>query len=89
MVYLLFIMSFLVSFIALAVVLPGCVETYARYSRSKFVECPEEHKPAVIDVAAGLAATSSAFFPTIRKVRTCSLWPGKPPCHGRCLLQVR
>lgn len=73
MVYLLFIMSFLVSFLALALVLPTCVETYARYSRSKFVQCPEENKPAVVDIAAGLAATSSAFLPTIRKVRTCSL----------------
>ncbi len=81
-------LSFLVSLLAIALVLPGCVETYARYSRGRIVECPEEMKQATVSIAAGLAATTSAFLPTIRHIRECTLRGASPHCSHKCIYQL-
>jgi hypothetical protein len=89
MVFLWLVLSFAVSFAALAVVLPSIVETYARYCRTKIVVCPRLHRQAAITLSARLAALTSAFLPTILRIRDCNAWPEMKHCDRQCLSQVR
>jgi hypothetical protein len=85
----LFLLSFIVLFVALTVALPGVVEVYTRCRRGHFVVCPETQKQGAVVVSAGLAAASSALLPTKFRIKDCTLWPEQRPCSRRCLLQVR
>lgn len=85
----LFLLSFIVLFVALALVLPGAVEVYTRCRRGHFVICPETNKQGAVALSAGLAAVSSALLPTKLHIKDCTLWPEHRPCSRRCLLQIR
>lgn len=85
----LFLLSFIVVFIALTVALPGVVEVYTRCRRGHFVVCPETQKQGAVVLSAGLAAASSAFLSTKLRIRDCTLWPEQRPCSRSCLSQVR
>jgi len=85
----LFLLSFIVLFVALTVALPGCIETYTRYRRGHFVICPETQRQGAVVLSAGLAAASSALLTTHLHVKGCTLWPEQRPCSRRCLAQVR
>ncbi|MDH3253030.1 MAG: hypothetical protein OEM41_09580 [Ignavibacteria bacterium] len=89
MVLLWFVLSFAVSFAAVAIVLPSIVETYGRYCRTKIVLCPRLHREAAITVSARLAALTSVFLPTIIRIRDCNAWPEVKHCDRQCLSQVR
>lgn len=89
MVALVFVMSFIVSMVAFRIVLPAVFETYARYSRAKFVVCPEDRKQAAVSVHPGIAAATSAFVSPRLKIATCTLWPESGTCARRCLAQVQ
>lgn len=85
-----FFISLLVTFAALTVALPTCVEVYHRYRRSHFVQCPKTRREASVVVSPGVAAASSAFLPThIHFIKSCSLWPEYRRCGCRCLSQLR
>jgi hypothetical protein len=88
MVVFLFILSFLINFIAITVALPTIADTYRRYSRGKLVTCPEENRQATIAVSPKIAAISAVFAPKeIRVIRECSLWPAVQ-CSRACLAQL-
>ena len=89
MFFLWFALSCAVSLAAVAIVLPSCVETYMRYSRARFVICPENQKEATITLSARLAALTSAFLPTIVTVKDCNAWGDCRRCSMQCLTQVR
>lgn len=84
-----FLLSLFVTFIALTIALPGCVETYNRHRRGHFVECPHSGKQGAVMVSAGLAAASSALLPTRLHIKDCTLWPEHSRCSRRCLIQIR
>jgi hypothetical protein len=88
MIVFLFIISFLINFVAIVVAMPTIINTYQRYSRGKLVTCPEKQQQATIALAPKIAAVSAVFSPReIRIVRACSLWPYKK-CTRECTAQV-
>jgi hypothetical protein len=84
-----FFVSLTVTFLALLVSLPSCVELYHRYRRSHFVVCPENEQQGSVVVSAGLAAASSALMPIQLHIKDCTLWPEHKHCGRRCLRQIR
>lgn len=88
MVVFLFVLSFLVNFVAITMALPTVIDTYRRYSRGKLVTCPERNQQATIAVAPKIAAASAVFSPReIRIVKACSLWPDVH-CTRACTAQL-
>ena len=85
----LFLISFIVLFVALTVALPGCIETYTRCRRGHFVICPETQRQGAVALSPGLAAASSVLLTTKLHIKGCTLWPEQRPCSRRCLIQVR
>lgn len=89
MIIFLFILSFLVNFVAITVALPTIINTYQRYSRGKVVVCPEKNQQATIALAPKIAAVSAVFIPKeIRIIKDCSLWP-YVQCTRACRVQVQ
>jgi hypothetical protein len=66
---------------------PG-VRAYFTFRGKRLIICPETHKAAAVDVAAGDAAVG-AFFnePTLHLVE-CSRWPERQNCGQECLQQI-
>ncbi len=86
----LFVLSFIINFLAFTFVLPAIIETYKRYSRGKLVVCPEKKQEATIAFSAKIAAASSILLPNeIRIVKACSLWGEGLHCTRACAVQVR
>jgi hypothetical protein len=55
-------------------------EIYKRYSGSRLVACPEDQRPAVVNVDAGHAASTGLC--------DCTRWPERAGCDRACLVQV-
>lgn len=85
----LLLISTMVSFAALLVALPQCVEVYHRFIRGHLVECPERHQQSTVTVSAGIAAGTSAIVGPILVVRGCALWPENRRCERHCVSQLR
>jgi hypothetical protein len=66
---------------------PG-IRSYFRFRGERLVSCPETHKAAAVNVAAGEAGVG-AFLnePTIR-LKECSRWPERENCGQECLQQI-
>lgn len=89
MVLFLFILSFIVNFVAITVAMPTIIDTYRRYNRGKLVVCPDNKQEATIALAPKIAAVSAVFIPKeIRVVKACSLWPEMRHCGKACLAQL-
>ncbi len=90
MIEFLFVISFLINFVAISIAMPTIVDTYQRYSRGKLVICPEKKQQATVAVSPKIAAVSSVLIPKdIRIVKACSLWPEMDCCHRACTAQIR
>lgn len=88
MISFLFILSFIINFIAIIVAMPTIINTYQRYSRGKLVQCPEKQQQATIVLSPKIAALSAVFSPKeIRVVKECSLWP-YVDCTRACTAQL-
>lgn len=89
MLLFLFILSFVLNFIAISIAIPTITDTYRRYQRAKLVICPEKKQEATIAVSPKVAATTVMFVPDeIRVIRACSLWP-YAACSKACTAQLR
>lgn len=88
-IVMLFVVSFIINFLAFTFVLPAVIETYKRYSRGKLVICPVKKQEATIALSPQIAATSAIFLPTeIRVVKACSLWDEQLCCSRACVAQI-
>ncbi len=88
MLLFLFILSFILNFVAISIAIPTITDTYRRYQRAKLVVCPEKNQEATIAVSPRIAATTVMFVPNeIRVIRACSLWPYSP-CTKACAAQL-
>jgi hypothetical protein len=89
MLTLLFVLSFIINVVAISVAIPTILNTYQRYSRGKFVVCPEKRQQATIALSPKIAALSAVLIPKeLRVVKACSLWAGAPKCNHACLAQI-
>ena len=66
---------------------PG-VRAYFNFRGKRLVTCPETHKPAAIDIAAGEAAVGTFVNEPTLRLKECSRWPEHQDCGQDCLQQV-
>lgn len=64
-------------------------EIFRRYSGSRLVACPENHKPAAVSIdLSHAAATGLDGCPELR-LGACTRWPEMSACDRACLPQAR
>ena len=68
-----------------AVTLALVVRTWWKWRGDRVVQCPENHRPAGVVVAAGRAALNPFQAPSLS---SCSRWPEHANCGQECLTQV-
>src|SRR5208283_4082895 len=67
--------------------IPG-MRTYFEYRGKRLITCPETHKPAAVDVAAGEAAVGAFLSEPTLRLKQCSRWPERQGCGQECLQQL-
>jgi hypothetical protein len=67
--------------------IPG-VQAYFGYRGKRLITCPETHKPAAVDVAAGEAALGAFLSEPTLRLKECSRWPERQDCGQECLQQI-
>ena len=73
----------------LYVVVPVVADAYRRFRGPKSVICPENQKPAEIELDAGQAAASAAFGKPDLQVIRCSRWPERHYCDHECTSELK
>lgn len=68
--------------------IPG-IRAYFEYRGERLVTCPETHKAAAVDVAAGEAAVGAFLSEPTLRLRQCSRWPERQDCGQDCLQQIQ
>ena len=64
------------------------VWAYFGYRGKRLVTCPETHKAAAVDVAAGKAAVDAFLSEPTLRLKQCSRWPERQDCGQECLQQI-
>ncbi len=64
------------------------VRAYFTYRGKRLITCPETHKTAAVEVAAGQAAAGALLGDPTLRLRQCSRWPERQDCGQECLRQV-
>ncbi len=64
------------------------LSTYVTFRGKRLITCPETHKTAAVDVAAGKAALTAVFGEPKLRLDNCSRWPEHKDCGQECLQQV-
>jgi hypothetical protein len=68
----------------LYVILPIAADTFRRFRGRRMVHCPEEGRPARIQIDATVAAMTAVPGPPKLLVQRCSFWPDRAGCAQRC-----
>jgi hypothetical protein len=72
----------------LAVALVRGIRTYRKYRGERIIYCPENRKPAAVEVAALRAGIACAADKPHLELRSCSRWPEMQGCGQECLSQI-
>src|SRR5208282_627742 len=67
--------------------IPG-MRAYFEFRGKRLITCPETHKPAAVDVAAGEAAVRAFLSEPTLRLKQCSRWPERQGCGQECLQQI-
>ncbi len=67
--------------------IPG-LRAYFAYRGKRLITCPETHKAAAVDVAAGEAAVGAFLSEPTLRLKECSRWPERQDCGQQCLQQI-
>jgi hypothetical protein len=67
--------------------IPG-IRAYFDYRGKRLITCPETHKAAAVDVAAGEAAFGAFLSEPTLRLKQCSRWPERQDCGQECLQQI-
>jgi hypothetical protein len=81
------------SFVAMAAVYLGvrlvqAAGTFFAYRGERIITCPETHRPAAVEVAAGTAALRMLTGEQRVRLKDCSRWPEKRDCDQACVHQI-
>jgi hypothetical protein len=71
-----------------AFVVLQAVATWRRWRGTRVITCPENQKPAAVDVDLGYALAGAVVGHPELRLRDCSRWPEKQHCGQACLAQV-
>lgn len=66
---------------------PG-IRAYFNFRGKRLITCPETHKPAAVDIAAGEAAVGTFVNEPTLRLKECSRWPEHKDCGQDCLQQI-
>ena len=61
---------------------------YFTFRGKRIVSCPENHRPAAVNVSAGTAALEALTGNPHIHLRSCSRWPERGDCPQGCLAQI-
>jgi hypothetical protein len=61
---------------------------WSKYRGARLITCPETHKPAGVEIDAGLAALTSIGAAPHLRLKSCTRWPEKKDCGQECLAQL-
>ncbi len=64
------------------------LRAYLKYRGKRLITCPENHRPAAVEVDASRAAGSALVAKPELRLRECSRWPEKHGCGQMCLHQI-
>lgn len=64
------------------------LRAYRTFHGKRIITCPETHKPAAVEVAAGKAARTGILGDPTLRLKQCSRWPERQDCGQECLQQV-
>lgn len=64
------------------------VGAYFAWRGQRIITCPETHRPAAVEVAAGKAALQTFVGAPFLRLKDCSRWPEKRDCDQACLHQI-
>jgi hypothetical protein len=73
---------------SLYVVVPVVADAYRRFRGPKVVTCPENQKPADIQLDVAQAAATAALGKPQLEVTACSRWPQQHYCGQECVQQL-
>lgn len=68
--------------------LSRAVRVYLALRGKRLVSCPENHRPAAVQVAAGKAALQAIVGNEQVRLSACSRWPERLNCGQQCLAQI-
>jgi|KBSSwiStaDraftv2_1062776.scaffolds.fasta_scaffold569676_2 hypothetical protein len=68
----------------LYVIVPIVADTFMRFRDRRIVHCPEQDRPARVQIDATLAAMTAVPGPPKLMVERCSFWPDRADCAQRC-----
>ncbi|MFQ5722846.1 MAG: hypothetical protein ACE5G6_00025 [Terriglobia bacterium] len=74
--------------VALAVKASAAVQAYWKYRGTRVITCPENRKPAGVEVDARHAAWGAAVATPRLRLKDCSRWPQRQDCGRECLRQI-
>ncbi len=85
-----FILVTLIIFAAVfvSVEIGRALQTYLKFRGKRIVSCPETHRAAAVQVAAGKAAWEAIVGSDELRLSACSRWPEKQDCGQECLRQI-
>ncbi len=61
---------------------------YFKYRGTRLVTCPETHKQAVVQIAAGSMGMQAILGEPSFRLSECSRWPMRQGCGQDCLRQI-
>ena len=61
---------------------------YRTFRGNRIVSCPENHRPAAVEVDATKAALNTTAGTPKLQLRACSRWPERQNCPQGCLAQI-
>ncbi len=64
------------------------IRVFLKFRGKRLVTCPETHKPAAVEVAAGKAAKQALVGTVDLRLSDCSRWPEREACGQECLEQI-
>ena len=67
--------------------IPG-LRAYFGYRGKRLITCPETHKAAAVEVAAGEASVGAFLSEPTLRLKECSRWPERQDCGQECLQQI-
>ncbi|MEI9977362.1 MAG: hypothetical protein WDO73_38080 [Ignavibacteriota bacterium] len=71
-----------------AVTLGRAVRLWWKFRGDRAITCPENHRPAGVQVDAGHAARHPFARTPLLRLSSCSRWPERAGCGQQCLSQV-
>ncbi len=78
--------AFLVA--ALAVLVSVALHAYWKYRGTRVITCPENRKPAAVEVGPRHAAWGAVVDTPRLRLKDCSRWPQRQDCGRECLRQI-